>query len=261
MTRWQLDVVDVATIPALPLSGFVAGAADDELIDVPCLAFLLTAENAAVLVDTGPDPVRAAAAGFRVDGNPRQALLSALARRGRRPADVDFIIHTHLHYDHMQNDGVFPRAAVVVQEREARWAAGPAADVFCAGVADFRSALGGRLRLVDGDLELLPGLRLVLTAGHTPGHQAVLADTGGRTWCIAGDLVPLGANIERPPPSCPDPAAAAAFLDRASREHWLIAAGHDPCLRGAQPWPGRGSEPLTVTVSTCNHTRHDATGR
>lgn len=244
MSRWQLDIVDLATIPRLPLSGFLAGVAEDELIDVVCLAFLLTGPSGTVLVDTGPDPMRAARAGFEARGQPWRALLSALARRGRDPEDVDVIVHTHLHYDHVQNDDAFPEAIVYVQEREAQWAVGPAADMFCVSVAEFLSGLAGRLRLVDGDLEILPGIRLLLTAGHTPGHQAVLADTDSGTTCIAGDLVPLRANLRHIPPSCPDPRAAAEFLGRARRERWLVIPSHDPDLReNAAHAPDGGQKP------------------
>jgi glyoxylase-like metal-dependent hydrolase (beta-lactamase superfamily II) len=246
MNAWCIDVIDVATIPQLPLSGFLpaaglaeaglAGPGGDALIDVPCFAFLLTGDGGTVLVDSGPDPVRAARAGFRAHGQPGPAMLDALAMRGRAAGDVDLVVHTHLHYDHMQNDDVFPRAVAVVQEREARWAAGPDADEFCISVADFLSGQAGRLRLVDGEREVLPGLRLLPTGGHTPGHQAVLvrtsADEEGLT-CIAGDLVPLRANLRHIQPSCRDPAAVRAFLARARRESWRVIPSHDPQLRAA----------------------------
>jgi glyoxylase-like metal-dependent hydrolase (beta-lactamase superfamily II) len=246
MNQWRIDIVDVATIPQLPLSGFLpeAGLAEaglaagaDELVDVPCFAFLLSSPAGTVVVDTGPDPVRAAQTGFEARGRPRQAMLAALAERGRSPADVDVIVHTHLHYDHMQNDDIFPRATVVVQEREARWAAGAAAEDFCISVADFLSGLAGRLRLIDGELDIFPGVRLVLTAGHTPGHQAVLVNTaaageaGTSATCIAGDLVPLRANARHLQPLCRDPGAVRAFLERARRERWRLIPSHDPDMR------------------------------
>jgi glyoxylase-like metal-dependent hydrolase (beta-lactamase superfamily II) len=246
MNAWCIDVVDVATIPQLPLSGFLpaaglaeaglAGPGGDALIDVPCFTFLLTGDGGTVLVDTGPDPVRAARAGFCARGQPGRAMLDALARRGRAADDVDLIVHTHLHYDHMQNDDIFPRAVAVVQEREARWAAGPDADEFCVSIADFMSERADRLRLLDGEHQVLPGIRLLPTGGHTPGHQAVLvrtsADKAGLT-CIAGDLVPLLANLRHVQPSCRDPAAVQAFLARARCESWRVIPSHDPQLRAA----------------------------
>jgi glyoxylase-like metal-dependent hydrolase (beta-lactamase superfamily II) len=246
MNAWCLDVVDVATIPQLPLSGFLpaaglaedgqAGMGGDALIDVPCFAFLLTGESGTVLVDSGPDPVTAARAGFRVHGQPRQAMLDALARRGRGPEDVDLIVHTHLHYDHMQNDDFFPRAVAVIQELEARWAAGPDADEFCVSVADFLSGRADQLWLLDEEREMLPGIRVLPTGGHTPGHQAVLVGTPGEEaglTCIAGDLVPLRANLRHVQPSCRDPAAVRAFLARAQRESWRVIPSHDPRMRVA----------------------------
>jgi N-acyl homoserine lactone hydrolase len=250
MSTWHLDIVDVATIPQLPLSGFLppaglaeaglAGDADDALIDVPCFAFLLTSEHGTVLVDSGPDPARAARAGFRACGQPRQAMLDALAKRGRGPGDVDVIVHTHLHYDHMQNDDLFSRATIVVHQQEARWAAGPDADEFCLSVADFLSAMADRLRLLDDERDVLPGVRVLPTAGHTPGHQAVLVRTGpgeAGLACIAGDLVSLRANVRHIQPSCRDPVAVGAFLARAQRESWRIIPSHDPDMRSGRPGP------------------------
>jgi glyoxylase-like metal-dependent hydrolase (beta-lactamase superfamily II) len=235
MNVWHIDVVDVATIPRLPLSGFLPTAKADEFIDVPCFAFVLTSEKGTVVVDTGPDPVRAVRAGFTARGQPRQAMIAALAERGRGPDDVDFVVHTHLHYDHMQNDGLFPRATVVVAEQEARWAAGPAADRFCLSITEFLSQLAGRLRLIDAEQEITPGVTIMPTAGHTPGHQAVLVNTASGTACIAGDLVPLRANIRHPQPGCQDPASVRLFLDRAQRAGWQIIPSHDPAMREAPP--------------------------
>ena len=245
MNWWHIDIVDVATIPGLPLSGFLppaalaearaAGGGADELIDVPCFSFLLTSPGGTVLVDTGPDPVRAARAGFTAQGQPGQAMIAALAERDRDPDDVDFIVHTHLHYDHMQNDGLFPRATVLVQEQETRWAAGLAADRFCISVAEFLADMAGRLQLIDAELEIVPGVRLVPTGGHTPGHQAVLVDTGNETACIAGDLVPLRANIRHVQPDCGDPTAVRVFVERAQREGWRIIPSHDPDMRKKPP--------------------------
>jgi N-acyl homoserine lactone hydrolase len=232
---WHIDVVDVATIPRLPLSGFLATAGADEFIDVPCFAFLLTSDNGTVLVDTGPDPVRAVQAGFTAQGQPRQAMVAALAERGRSPGDVDFVVHTHLHYDHMQNDDLFPRATVVVHEQEARWAAGPAADRFCLSIAGFLQEVAGRSRLIDAEQDITPGVTILPTAGHTPGHQAVLVNTASGPACIAGDLIPLRANITHPQPGCPDPASVRLFLDRAERAGWQIIPSHDPAMREAPP--------------------------
>jgi len=260
MSGWRIDVVDVATIPQLPLSGFLpaaglaeaglaeAGLAEawltnDVLIDVPCFSFLLTSDSGTVLVDTGPDPARAAQAGFQARGEPAQAMLGALARRGRGPQDVDLIVHTHLHYDHMQNDGIFPRAVVVIQQQEASWATGPDADQFCLSVAGFLSGMADRLWLLDGEREVLPGIRVLPTGGHTPGHQAVLLrtpDAAEGLTCIAGDLVPLRANLRHVQPSCRDPAAVRAFLARARHESWQVVPSHDPQLRTA---PAGGPEP------------------
>jgi glyoxylase-like metal-dependent hydrolase (beta-lactamase superfamily II) len=237
---WALDIVDVGTIPALPLGLFLPDAPVDATVDVPCFAYLLTAPGRTVLVDTGPDVEVARRAGFDPTGNAVGALRTALASRGRSSPDVEMIVHTHLHYDHAQNHDEFPSATVVVQARELEWACGGDGDGFVLDADRLVASLGERLRPVDGDAEAAPGLRLLLTGGHTPGHQVVVVETDAGEVCIAADVVPLTANRSIVAPNCPDRAAVERFLTTAVAAGWLLLPGHDPDVRAAltagRPW-------------------------
>ena len=164
-------------------------------------------------------------------------------------------MHTHLHQDHVQNDALFPNAAVVVQRREleaaleaeaaarrlsvaqrATLAAGPYAasqdaGLWYVGTAELQARLGERLQVVDGELELLRGLTLTPSGGHTAGHQSVLVETQEGTACIAGDIVSLAVNAEVIGPMTPDAAAAGAFIARARAAAWELIPSHEPALR------------------------------
>lgn len=113
-----------------------------------------------------------------------------LAALALRPDDIDFLICTHFDTDHAGYHDAFTNAELIVQRRHYERAHG--------GHARYAPARphwdhpGLRYRLVDGDTELLPGLMLVETSGHVPGHQSVLVrlpQTG--SVLLAGDAVAL----------------------------------------------------------------------
>jgi N-acyl homoserine lactone hydrolase len=253
--RWRVRIIEVGVLPGSALAAYVPGALDDILFDLPCYAYLLDDGTTRVIVDSGPDAV-ASADLYEVRGEGSAAILGALTAAGLEPASIDVLVHTHLHQDHVQNDALFPRAEVVVQGREldealagearcgalsdteraglaaGSYASSQAAGLWYVGASDWLSSVGSRLRRVDGRVELLPGLTLIPSAGHTGGHQSVLVETADGLVCIAGDVVPLQVNREVVGPMTPDEEPARAFLRMARDEAWEIIPSHDPALRG-----------------------------
>jgi len=226
---WRVSVVEVGLIPGLPRSLYVPDAAPDDELDVPCLVYILDDGEHVVLVDSGPDAEAAARHGFHIEGDTSSSLLRALAKQHLSPRDVDFIVHTHLHYDHCQNDPLFPRAEVIVQRVE--YAHAKRGGRFYEGVPELLTSLGPRLTTVEGDTSLLPGLETIANGGHTPGHQSTLVDTPEGRACLCGDIVSLAANLSVIGDSCPDATAARVFLDRAGCTGWEMIPSHEPALR------------------------------
>ncbi|MBN2026777.1 MAG: MBL fold metallo-hydrolase [Actinobacteria bacterium] len=137
----------------------------------------------------------------------QNSLLRALEEEGCDPEDIDFVIHSHLHLDHCgwatrEADGIFkptfPRARYVVQSRE--WDAATNPDLRSRASYDERdfSALErkGLLAPVDGEAEILPGIRVMHTGGHTPGHQVTYFESEGARCVFLGDLVPTQAHLK-----------------------------------------------------------------
>lgn len=228
---WTLGVIEVGVIPDLPLRAYLPDAPADATISPPSFSYMATDGRRVVVIDTGSDPARCARAGFDIEGEPAELLRAGLAACRIDPARVELVVHTHLHYDHIGNDSLFPNAAVVVQRAELDWATGLHGDPFYLGVDDLVAELGDRLRPLDGEARLFPGLTAVPSGGHTPGHQSVLAETADGPVCVCGDVVSLRRNTEIVGSVCPDAAAARAFLARARRSGWELLPSHDPEMR------------------------------
>jgi glyoxylase-like metal-dependent hydrolase (beta-lactamase superfamily II) len=244
MTAWTLDIVEVCLIPQLPLSIYLPDADPETTFDVPCYCYLLTRPGETVVVDSGADRSVSAAAGFTIGGDARAALTDALRRRGLSPEDVDTVIHTHLHYDHMQNDALFPRARVVIRRKELEWAQSEGRDRFYVGIEGFLSEVADRMDVVEGEHEVRDGVTLLPNGGHTPGHQSLLVETDQGPICLCADIVPQAANIEIPAPS-QNPAETEAFMQRIAESGWELLPGHDPVLRQHRYYGARSS-PVSV---------------
>lgn len=127
------------------------------------------------------------------------------------PTDVAFVVNTHLHFDHCGGNRRFAGTPIYVQRREREAARAP--DYTIPGWVEFE---GAQYVEVEGETELAPGLRVVPTPGHTPGHQSVLVETDDGLVVVGGDVAYTWDEFD-------DPAnAAAATLTRLSpRRIWL----------------------------------------
>lgn len=135
----------------------------------PVHGFVITHPSGAVLVDTGVGGPEHVLNDWRVVN---VAAADALAELDMSPADISLVINTHLHFDHCGQNAVFKHAPFYVQRAELDRARRESPDL--AGWFDFMDA---RFELLDGDTEILPGLKVIATPGHTAGHQCVVVQT------------------------------------------------------------------------------------
>jgi glyoxylase-like metal-dependent hydrolase (beta-lactamase superfamily II) len=174
-----------------------------------------------------------------------------LASAGTPAAELAAVVFTHLHQDHCRGatwsgELTFPRATGFAHAAEvAFWSAAQAAgatpDEHRAAAREAIRLFGDRLRPFGHDAEILPGVRAVDAAGHTPGHSAVLLESGGERLLCVGDLFYDQLQLSHPRWCTPwdhDTARAVRtrrrLLDRAADEHLLIHAYH-------LPFPGLGT--------------------
>lgn len=109
-----------------------------------------------------------------------------LAAWGLKPEDVDILIITHLHWDHVINAEKCVNARIIVQEAEWEAAINPhPLQKFAYAPRWFYEGLKN-VEFVKGDVDFLPGVRLILTPGHTPGGQTVAIETEKGWYAISG---------------------------------------------------------------------------
>jgi N-acyl homoserine lactone hydrolase len=136
------------------------------------------------------------------------------------PRDVVFVINTHLHFDHCGGNRLFAGTPIYVQRREREEAR--TEDYTIPEWVEFEGATYVEL---EGEQELLPGLRVVPTPGHTPGHQSVLVETDDGLAVVAGDVAYTWDEFDAPTNE-----AAALLTSLAPRQIWL-AHEHEPRVR------------------------------
>jgi N-acyl homoserine lactone hydrolase len=160
--------------------------ADGELM--PVYVHVIEHPEARVLVDTGLTELHPLVA----DMDPRLIPLSTQA--GFDVAGIDVVINTHLHFDHCGGNHLFAGRPTYVQRRELDDARSE--DDYT--IREWVDAPGVQYVPVDGELEVLPGIRLVPAPGHTPGSQVVVVETGGRPVVIAGDTAVFHGDLDEP---------------------------------------------------------------
>lgn len=154
----------------------------------PIHCWLIRGGGVNLLVDSGMIEADALRQRLKVDGRGggHAPIVEALAREGLLPSDIDYVILSHLHFDHAQNLDLFPDACVVVQRDELFHAIDPTPTqriyYFRETIADLLARKRpAKLRLVDGDVDFLDGITLLKTPGHTPAMQVpIIATTKGR---------------------------------------------------------------------------------
>ena len=146
----------------------------------PVHGFVITYPGGAALVDTGVGGPENLLNDWRVVN---VSVADALAELDMSPADISLVINTHLHFDHCGQNPVFKHAPFYVQRAELDRARRESPDL-----SSWFDFMGARFELLDGDAEILPGLSVIATPGHTAGHQCVVAAAGdGSLDLLIGD--------------------------------------------------------------------------
>ena len=179
---------------------------------MPVYVHVIDHPDGRVLVDTGMTELHP----LLDDMDPRLYPLSE--QEGFEVAGIDIVVNTHLHGDHCGGNRLFAGKPIYVQRRELDDARSQA-DY---SIREWVEPPGVQYVVVDGELELLPGVRLLPAPGHTNGTQVVVVDTGGRPIVIGGDMAVWFGELD-------DPQTEGQLLVRALEPElvWL-AHTHEP---------------------------------
>jgi N-acyl homoserine lactone hydrolase len=213
-----------------------------ERVVIPIVGYLIETDGGQrILVDSGMHRKHVADPEATFRGKPFAKALTPIMRPehdvknrlgelGLTADDVEVLVSTHFHFDHAGNHGDFGRARIVTQRTCYEYArANPGR--FPPDIWDLPHL---RYDLIDGDTELVPGVELIETSGHCPGHMSVLVrlpKTGPVLLTI--DAVYTRENLETDNWSGQaDPERAKASAEKlkaiAARERAMMIYGHDP---------------------------------
>lgn len=200
MSDYSLWIVEYARVNQFPVSAALYGRHNQGALVLPYCYGVLKSEDHLVVVDTGFDYAefgKVLADGYGVsDWQPPEVVMGRL---GFSPEAVDTMVLTHNHFDHAGGVDFFPNAHIYLQAREVQnymWAKGlphrmqwlttaTDPDLMISLVERMRQ---GKLTLLDGEAEVIPGLRAVPAHDtHTAGSQYVTLDQHDGRWLLAGD--------------------------------------------------------------------------
>lgn len=157
----------------------------------------------------------------------------ALIEIGWKVSDIDIVINSHLHYDHAENNLMFPNAHFVVSRTEWEYAKNPIPSqrkLYDFSWTDESVTHMNYQLIATDDFDLMPGLRIIQTPGHSKGHQSVLLQTQEGLLCVAGDAACLPESFWRPTPPGGATSIEDGFnsLERIRESAEMVFMNHDP---------------------------------
>jgi N-acyl homoserine lactone hydrolase len=174
-------------IPAITITPILVADLHVEGERMRVYVHLIDHPDGRVMVDTGMTESHPLLA----DMDPR---LWPLSEQDVDLGSIDFVVNTHLHGDHCGGNRLFPGRPIHVQRQELEDAR--IQDDY--SIREWIDPPGVEYVPVDGELELLPGIRLVPAPGHTRGIQVVVVETGPRPTIIAGDVAVWFGELDDP---------------------------------------------------------------
>lgn len=225
-TVYKIYPIHVGTITR-PKSNMVYMRGADQPWDFPLIIWYVTDGKRNIIVDTGGTPPDGRYKPYVCPENqqPEYALKAA----GVKPDFVTDVILTHLHWDHAGNNVLFRNASFYVQRKELQYAAAPLK--IHEGSYDKTLVFNTRYEVLDGDTEIMDGISVIATPGHSPGSQSVLINTRSGPYMLAGDLIGLYECMDYDPMAVnsihTDLFSYYKSLDRVRKMGCHILPGHD----------------------------------
>ena len=186
-----MTVLDILAV------GMLDRSETGEVLEAHSTSTLIRSGDSMIVVDTSSKYMR-------------PALRTSFRELGIFPKDVDTVVITHWHDDHLENLDMYPNAEIYAWD-------GPAAD------ADLRN-----INIINDELKLCDGVTLVHTPGHTMDSTSVFVEGDDRRYAVVGDAIPLGENYRKmvPPRLNVDPDLAMKSIKSIAGFADVIVPGH-----------------------------------
>lgn len=172
-----------------------------EKVDIPVWCAAVEGNGKRIIVDTGiSDPEWIQSVMCPAWQAPVETMTGALDVLGWSPQSVDVVVNSHLHHDHCANNSAFANAEFFVSLAEWEYAQEPIStqtNMYPPYWLDRPLGLFDYTLVQDDHHDIMPGLRLIQTPGHTPGHQSLLVNTDEGTLCVSGDSVNTRDSLAR----------------------------------------------------------------
>ena len=219
-------------------------------VEIPATAWYVTDGDRKILVDTGMCETERA--NWHHPGSRQELhepIHKQLQAKGVDPGEIEMVIFTHLHWDHCHNMDRFPNAKFLVSAKELEFALEPIPPYYKS--YEYKE-LGKKapftdvpFETFDGEIELLPGITVFPTPGHSPGHYGVAVSTTGGIHVIAGDAVFAYVNLEPAGEFLPftimgrfmDIYAAWKTLEDITKRATVVLPGHDMKVFDIEVYP------------------------
>ncbi|MEW6684625.1 MAG: MBL fold metallo-hydrolase [Candidatus Edwardsbacteria bacterium] len=214
-------------------------------IELGLNCLLIETKGKKILIDTGIGDKFSKKIAEIYGIDKKDTLISSLKKIGVSPNNIDIVINTHLHFDHCGGNTIrtedgkivptFPKAKYFIQKKEWEDAISPNERTKASYLAEnFLPLLEFKqLELIEGDIEIVPGIKTLVTGGHTEGHQSILIQDGEKTAIYFGDLIPTTSHLKIPFVMGYDlyPLVTMGkkkeLLKKAKEEEWLLIFEHD----------------------------------
>jgi 4-pyridoxolactonase len=213
-----------------------------KLVRIPAYGVLIEHPDGLIMYDTGYDldHVNKVAPFGLPEQTPEQTVPAQLKSAGFHPEQVDYVINSHLHFDHVGGNKYLTNATNLVSKEELRHAKVPEPFEqlgYCDPGFDYP---GAKYEQISGDIEIADGVWLYETPGHSAGHYSLLVEMADQpAMLFSGDAAYTYENIEREVVSGIhlDPTAA---VDSIRRLKWLARS------KSAQIYPSHEMEPFST---------------
>ena len=204
-SEYKIKVLNMGSV-TVDKGGMTRGTDCGTELRIPQQAVAIEGNNLKIICDTGVHSVDWVNANVSTVKDcvlkDDESLEGALKHIGWKPEEVDYVINTHLHYDHCGGNYIFKgyKTKFVIQKKEWDFAFNPTPNqeqYYMTDLFNHKAVFPDQILLIDGEIELEDGIVLIPTPGHTKGHQSVLINTEEGVVCFAADASNIYENIDK----------------------------------------------------------------